>query len=113
VEDQYGVSEEGVSLKFPKSLLERIFFILFYPVFVILYFLPNYLDNPIPKKLVLCLVMNIVLLGCCVFLLDWWLYEISMGTGIPMAILGLLIGGPLLNLNFFYYNLRVLYIYLI
>jgi hypothetical protein len=91
----------------PKTLAERIFFILFYPINLILYMLPNYLENPIPKKLVLCILLNIVLLCGCMFLIDWWLYEISLATTIPIEIIGLILAGILLSWHFLEYNLKV------
>ena len=101
-------SEGGVSLKMPKTVTERIVFVLFYPIFVILYLLPNYLENPIPKKLVLCIFLNIILLSGCMFLIDWWLVEISRGTGIPLSIIGLVLAGTMLNMHFLEYNMKVL-----
>ena len=97
----------------PKTLFEKILFIMFYPIFLIMYLQPNYLENPVPKKLVLCSLLNIILLCGCLFLIDWWLYEIARGTGIPTSILGLLVGGIFLNFHFIEYNLKVLMILLL
>jgi prepilin signal peptidase PulO-like enzyme (type II secretory pathway) len=91
----------------PKSIGEKILYILFFPVHLILYLLPNYLENPIPKKLVLCFFLNILLLCGCLFLVDWWVLEISKGTGIPLSILGILFTGICLSIHFIEYNIKV------
>lgn len=100
----------------PKSIGEKILYIVFFPVHLILYLLPNYLENPIPKKLVLCFFLNILLLCGCLFLVDWWVLEISKGTGIPLSILGILFTGICLSIHFIEYNIKVMpssHIYLI
>lgn len=99
--------EEGVSLKFPKPMGEKMLFIIFLPVHLILYSLPNYLDNPMPKKLVLCFLLNLILLSGCMFLIDWWLWMISDGTSIPLEVLGLVFTGIFMSLHFLEYNFKV------
>ena len=34
------------------------------------------------------------------FLIDWWFWEISFGSGIPIEILGTIFGGIMLTLHF-------------
>lgn len=91
----------------PKSIEEKIVFIVFFPVHLILYMLPNYLENPIPKKLVLCFFLNLLLLCGCMFLIDWWLLEISIGANIPLEVLGIIFGGMFLSIHFLEYNYKV------
>lgn len=73
--------------------------------------MPNYIENPIPKKLALCVLINIIILSGCAFLIDWWSLEISTATGIPISILGLIIGGLFLNVHFLEYNYKVSFFY--
>ena len=61
----------------PVGTLDKILFIIFYPIHLILYLLPNYINEVGPKKLVLCLFSNICLLVGCSFCIDWWTYEFS------------------------------------
>ena len=74
--------------------------------------IPNYLENPIPKKLVLCFLLNIILLVGCMFIIDWWLWEIHRGSGIPIDVLGIIFAGIFLSIHFLEYNLKVYYYYI-
>lgn len=42
------------------------------------------MDNAVPKKLVLCFFLNLVLLCGCYYLIDWWAFELALATGIPL-----------------------------
>lgn len=82
----------------PEGTLNRIVWVIFFPVHLILYALPNYIENTVPKKLVLCFFLNICLLCGCFFLLDWWAWEFSIATGIPIQIIGILVFGSFLSI---------------
>ena len=79
----------------PEDTIEKIFFFIFFPIHLILHLLPSYMDNAVPKKLVLCFCLNLILLCGCYFLIDWWAYELAVATGIPLQLIGLIFLGCL------------------
>lgn len=60
-----------------------------------------------PIKLLVCLVLGLALTTAALFLIDWWLVEISVGSTIPLEILGSIFAGIMLSLHFIDHVLRV------
>jgi hypothetical protein len=52
------------------------------------------------------IILNVFFIGASLFLIDWWLYEISLSLGIPVQILGNLFIAFALMLPFLKYNLK-------
>ena len=94
----------------PAATLDKILFVIFFPVHLILFLIPKYLDRPVPnKKMFITLFLSLGLLCACIFLLDWWVYEISRGSGIPIDILGIILLGIGLSIEFMSHNIKVIF----
>ncbi|CAD8175739.1 unnamed protein product [Paramecium octaurelia] len=104
-EDQ--MNQEQSKLEMPKEPLDKVLFIIFFPIHLILYLLPSYNENVVPKKLVLCFFLNLGLLCGCYYLIDWWGFELALATGIPLQLVGMIFLGFFTQLQFANYNLEV------
>jgi prepilin signal peptidase PulO-like enzyme (type II secretory pathway) len=49
--------------------------------------------------LCLCLFLGLAMTTGALFLIDWWLLEISIGSTIPIEILGMIFAGIMLGLH--------------
>jgi hypothetical protein len=78
-----------ISLKLPEPILEKIMFIIFFPCNLIIYILPNYHIDPSVKKLIMCFILNIILIGASLVLIDYWMGLVSVAFGIRESIIGI------------------------
>ena len=51
-----------ISMKFPKATIDRISYILLFPLHFLIFIMPNYHKDPSIKKLVLCFLFNGILI---------------------------------------------------
>ena len=109
-QDQVDDSDEednvDVSIKFPKGDCDKLFYMIFFPLHVIIWLMPNYHKEPSIKKLALCFMLNTILQTFMLYLIDWFMFIFCFITEFPVQIIGAIYTGILFSVPFFMYNYR-------
>jgi hypothetical protein len=75
---------ETRKLKLPEGKLDKVLFIIFFPAHLICHFIPKPKDNADFIHIALDLFLCLAVVTGLYYLIDWWVYEIFDGTGIPI-----------------------------
>lgn len=84
-------------MSLPKGGLDKFLFILFFPAHLICHFIPTPKDDADYVNIILDLFISLAIVTGLYFLIDWWIYEIFDGTGIPIQVLGFIFLGVLVS----------------
>lgn len=71
-------------MSLPKGGLDKVLFILFFPAHLICHLIPTPKDDADYFRIFLDLFISLAIVTGLYFLIDWWVYEIFDGTGIPI-----------------------------
>lgn len=79
---------------------------LFYPCHLILYILPNYHINPSIKKLILTFLLNHILLGGALLLIEYLMFLASLSLHVPYATTGIIFNSIGISIPYLVYNYK-------
>ncbi len=88
----------------PQGVLNKVLYILLFPIHLILWILPNYHKDPNVKKLAFSFICNLFLLTALLFCIEWWMHEIGKGINLPIEILGNIFIAAGISGHFLQYN---------
>ncbi|CAK70164.1 unnamed protein product (macronuclear) [Paramecium tetraurelia] len=108
-EQQQQQEQEGgkQKLTLPKGGLDKFLFILFFPAHLICHFIPTPKDDADYVNIILDLLISLAIVTGLYFLIDWWIFEIFDGTGIPIQVLGFIFLGVLVSTQLAYHQIDI------
>ena len=86
---------------------ERILYIIFFPVHLILFLMPEYYHGASGKKMAACLFTKVVIIILLLYLIDEFGINFSRGVKLNPSITGFLFCSIGMNFHFVIYNLKV------
>ena len=102
------LQESDYNLTFPQGVWNRVAYVVFFPVNLLMYFImPNFRKDSRMNKTLAALVLTLIILGGMSFLIVWWVEEIAFGISAEAEMLGSCFASIGFALPFVVYNLRL------
>lgn len=104
-EEEENEEEEQINLKWPTTFKEQLSYLLFFPINLFLYLLPNYRKTPTPRKIAFSATVYLVVLGVLLFFFSRCLQIVALGIKMNEETMGLIfcslgISYPFIRFNF-------------
>mmetsp|Transcript_13783 Transcript_13783/g.11741 ORF Transcript_13783/g.11741 Transcript_13783/m.11741 type:complete len:366 (-) Transcript_13783:178-1275(-) len=92
-------------LKMPSGKLNKIRYVLFFPVYLLMYIVtPNFRKNLSTKKVVLSILLLLIFISGAMFLVAWFMSVVNYGLNLKGETTGLTFNALFLSLSFISYN---------
>lgn len=106
-EDEENEEDEEISLKWPTTFKAQVYYMLFFPINLFLFLLPNYRKNSTPKKIAFSSTVYLVVLGILLFFFSRCLQIVALGVQMNEETMGMIFCALGLSYPFIRFHFKV------